>query len=171
MIYLENNNKLIKTNKNYTIYSRYYNEYIKCPEYILNGVKYIKLPTDKFIIKDTLDDNNIYKSYLDESNQTWFEVLPIVWLIDKDTDIAISKRILFAGISGFQIEKPVKINLKFENSKIYKFMNTHIAKDIIPSNVDLIEKDSYIDEKKSIFQKFKKINLKLKYYYIKLIII
>ena len=158
LIYLENNNKLIKTNKNYTIYSRYYNEYIKCTEYILNGVKYIKLPTDKFIIKDTLDDNNIYKSYLDESNQTWFEVLPIVWLVDKENDIAISKKILFAGISGFQIEKPVKINLRFENSKVYKFMNTHFAKDIIPSNVDLIEKDSYIDEKEINYSKIQKNN-------------
>ena len=64
----------------------------------------------------------------------WVEVQPIKWLIDEKSDIALSERILFAGVqfkNGIMFEK--NYNGDFRTTDIKLFMDKYFSKDIIPS--------------------------------------
>lgn len=113
--------KLIQTGKNYTTghYDRS-SESLKLRnhiEYEYNGKKYIRMPAS---------------FGYDMGKAVWVEVSPIRWLVDEETNVALSKNILFGGVP-FNILK--NNYTKFDETTIKKFMDDHFGKEIIPSHL------------------------------------
>lgn len=63
-------------------------------EYEYEGKKYIRVEGDENSVNVQLSDGRI----IEEKKPYWLEVEPIVWLVDEESNIALSKRLLFAGI-------------------------------------------------------------------------
>ena len=134
---LYNSNLLNPTGKVYTTDSRKYDEYDKdfvpntLTEYEYNGRKFVK------VIANSAFDGNEFKlsngeSYKD-GDAVWVEVSPITWLVDEEKDIAVSERIIVAGI---QFNKERNYKGDFDKTNMNSFMNTYLVNDIIPSKID-----------------------------------
>ena len=82
----------------------------------------------------------------------WFKVEPITWLVDEESNIALSKKIL---VSGVQFSNSNYYDGVFENTFMYQYLNEIFAKDIIPSkNYDVeIEKVVKADSGKVLINK------------------
>lgn len=82
----------------------------------------------------------------------WFKVEPITWLVDEESNIALSKKIL---VSGVQFSNSNYYDGVFENTFMYQYLNEIFAKDIIPSkNYDVeIEKVVKSDSGKVLINK------------------
>jgi len=139
-LYLDNN--LNKTGKTYTT-EYYVPEYggdiklkhYKHIEYQYNDEKYIRFIGNKECDDKKLSDNR----FINKGQSYWIKVEPIVWLIDEDLDIAITEKIIFAGVK-FSTRYPYKDN--FKRTNIYKFMNKNFAKDIITNETKLIKREN-----------------------------
>ena len=131
---LYKSNKLNKTGKTYTTGSKKYygdnkdflpQEHI---EYEFDNKKYVRVKATSHIdysgvFKFKLSN---YKEYF-EGDYVWVEVSKIKWLVDEENDIALSKNILVAGI---QFDNKEEYTGDFENTNMYKFLNTYFIKDI-----------------------------------------
>ena len=115
--------KLVKTNKTYVINSTKepYNTKI-LQEYQCNGRKYIRFIADGNQVRTKLSN----KKYIEYGKAYWIKVEPIIWMIDKEEDIAVSKKLLISGM-------PFDNNYKesFEETEIYKYLNNYFIKEII----------------------------------------
>ena len=147
------NENLKVTGKNYTTdsvnasdRSRKFSEK-KHIEYEYNGKKYIRFVSDdNFYGKVLSDGSKIKKGYI-----YWIKVEPITWLVDEDKDIAITKKIIVAGI---QFNNKINYTGDFENTDMYKFMNTYLVKDMF-DNV-------FINKEKDASKEFVSIDNKIK---------
>ncbi|MCI9084416.1 MAG: hypothetical protein HFH46_02210 [Bacilli bacterium] len=101
-------------------------------EYKWNGKKYIRIVPDFGNFNIALSDGRIAKT----GQAYWVEVEPITWLVDEIKGIALAKKILFSGVP---FDNTSNYTGDFENTLIYKFMNTHFSKDIIPSKITSLE--------------------------------
>lgn len=141
-----NQSSIRKTGKTYTIDSRRYSEYDKkfsaqfIVEYLYNGKKYVRVKAKTCFRNFMLSNGEIYK----DKDYVWVEVEPIKWLIDEESNIALSERLLFAGVQFYH-----EINYKgnFETTDIKKFMDEYFLEDIIPSKID-IKTEEEIQQKK-----------------------
>ena len=129
------NRTINQTNKKYTTDSVSYED-IDTPfkarthiEYEYNGKKYIRFVADSNCEGEILSDGRKVK----EGKPYWVEVEPIKWMIDKKTNIALSKKLIFSGV---QFNNKRNYQGNFENTDIYRFLNDIFAKDIIPSVID-----------------------------------
>ena len=135
---LYQNGKLTETNKTYTTDSRKYNEYDKdfLPqehiEYEFDDKKYVRVKANLFYIGELFKLSNGEKYKNDD--YIWVEVSKVKWLVDEENGIALSKYILVAGI---QFDNKKEYNGNFENTNMYKFLNTYFIKDI--------QSEKYID--------------------------
>lgn len=88
------NNKLSKTNRYYSFVphrSKSFDLY-SLQEYEVDGKKYVRVPyMEKGILRGDLD-------MIDYSTSYWVEVEPIVWLVDKKLNLAMSEKVLFSGV-------------------------------------------------------------------------
>ena len=107
------------TGKTYTTDSTFYfnrwsgftsAEYI---EYAYEGNKYVRFIANENSEGGALSDGRKIK----KGEAYWVKVEPIVWLVDKDADIALSKKLLF---SGMQYSNNQKFNDTFKKSDIKK---------------------------------------------------
>ena len=129
---LYQDNILNKTWKTYTTDSRKYSEYnngflpLEHIEYCYNNKKYIRVKSNFCFTtrKGHLSNGEMYNN----GEYIWVEVEPIKWLVDEENDIALSKDILIAGI---QFNNDIQYIGNFQDSNIYKFLNTYFKKDII----------------------------------------
>ena len=136
--------KLKKTGKFYTtdsVANIYYNTPFLSRshiEYEYIGKKYIKIIENLDALDSSLSDG---KSVI-KGGVYWVEVSPIKWLVDVEKDIAISKNIL---VSGIQFDNKLKYNGNFEETFMYKYLNTIFIKDIQvqPKEIEI----SVIEEK------------------------
>lgn len=126
---------LRKTGKTYTTDSRRYHEYDEkfkaqiIEEYSFDdGKKYVRVKANSYYngSEFTLSNGERYK----DGDYVWVEVQPINWLIDEKSDIALSERLLFAGVQ-FNHERNYKGN--FRTTDIKEFMDRYFSKDIISS--------------------------------------
>ena len=103
---------------------------MKCQEYSCYGRKYIRYvyEVDNQIRRSELSN---YQSVI-KGQAYWLSVKPIVWLVDEDKDIAISKYVLFSGI---QYNNKADDIIDFKNTDIYKFMNNYLTKEITQDNI------------------------------------
>ncbi len=125
-------NQLQKTGKTYTFDSEKRDAYDKPfsakehAEYQHKGNRYIRVEA-----KPCGDDYSVLSN--GKKPQTgevyWVEVQPIEWLRDP-SGICVARQALFAGV---QFDRNKRYDGKFENTDMYRYLNTHFAKDIIPS--------------------------------------
>lgn len=129
---LYKNNKLTTTGKKYTTdsFSTDYTEKFFKPkqytEYEYKGNKYIRFVSNYLTYNNTsLSDNRKAK----RGEIYWVRVEPIVWLVDEQEDIAVTKKIIFSGV---RYDKYVHESRYFEMSEIKEYMDRYFAKEIIP---------------------------------------
>lgn len=126
--------ELKKTNKTYTMNNSSSDEdYLRTTdiyEYEYNQKKYTRvIPNLYFMYKYDgvlLSNGKIYTNI----KPVWIEVQPIKWLVNEKQNIAISEKILFAGI---QFHETRNYEGSFEKSDIKQFLDFYFSKDIIPS--------------------------------------
>ena len=118
--------KIKKTGKIYTINSYYCQSVI---EYEYCGKKYIRFVGNHKGEGKMLSDGRI----IQEGYPYWVAVEPIKWIVDEKTNIALSKKIIFSG-REFGINA-VRYEGNFKKTEIKEFLDTILAKDIIPSRL------------------------------------
>lgn len=146
--YNYNQSSIRKTGKTYTIDSRKYDEHDEkfsaqiIEEYSFDdGKKYVIVKANSYYdgSEFKLSNGERYK----DGDYVWVEVQPIKWLIDEKSDIALSERLLFAGVQ-FKHERNYKGD--FRTTDIKEFMDRYFSKDITPS----FSKEITPEEKKQI---------------------
>ena len=125
------NRKINQTGKSYTTDSVKYGD-THTPfqarthtEYEYKGRKYIRFVGDSNCSGEILSDGRTIQN----GDVYWVEVEPIKWMIDKRTNIALSKKLIFSGVQ-FNREENYKGN--FNRTDIKEFMDRHFSKDILP---------------------------------------
>ena len=99
-------------------------------EYEYEGSKYVGFVGDKSCENSILSDGR----KVVERQIYWVRVEPIIWLVDKKTNIAISEKILFSGVQFCSTDE---YDRNFNNTHIKWFMYDHFAKEIVSSkNLD-----------------------------------
>ena len=96
-------------------------------EYEYNGKKYIRFVGDNNCNGEILSNGQRIKY----GEPYWVEVSPVKWLVDEKNDIALCKYLIFSGV---RFNSDSYYNGNFKNTEIKKFMDTYLAKNIIPSN-------------------------------------
>ena len=148
-----NNRNLRTTGKNYTTDSvKYQDAHISFKprthtEYEYNGFKFIRFVNDSNRYEDILSDARMIKN----DNIYWIKVEPITWLIDEEKDIAITKKIIVAGV---QFNNKRNYKGYFKDTDMYKFMNTYLVKDMF-DNVSINKEKDASKEFVSIDNKIK----------------
>lgn len=146
--YNYNQSSIRKTGKTYTTDSRKHDEYDEkfsaqiIEEYSFNdGKKYVRVKANSYYdgSEFKLSNGVEYRN----GDYVWVEVQPIKWLIDEKSDIALSERLLFAGVQ-FKHERNYKGD--FRTTDIKEFMDRYFSKDITPS----FSKEITPEEKKQI---------------------
>ena len=142
-------NDLIKTGKKYTTDSIEVVDTttpftpVEHIEYEFEGKKYIRFESNKNGKGVLLSDGTKVKS----KKIFWLLIEPIVWLVDKEHDIALSKNVLFSGI---QIGKHNSKISSFKRSVIKKFLDNHFSKEIVVENEESIKHSPETDELKPV---------------------
>ena len=138
---------LKKTGKIYTTDSRNWDDYtlpfhaVECEEYEYNSKKYIRI-----YYKNSNScklSNNIQYGI---GNYVWLEISPLIWYLDIDANILVSKNIIASGV---RFCDEGKYDGNFENTEMYSFLNNYFLKEI---NVNinyqkLTEEEKIIQEK------------------------
>lgn len=126
------NGTINQTNKKYTTDSVRYED-IDTPfkarthiEYEYNGKKYIRFVADSNRKGEILSDGRT----IQEGSPYWVEVEPIKWMIDKKTNIALSKKLIFSGV---QFNNKRNYQGDFARTDIKEFMDKYFSKEIAPS--------------------------------------
>lgn len=133
-----NNGMLKKSGKEYTtdspedIYHKGIKER-KHIEYEYKGKKYIRIVADASCKNQILSDGREIES----GRAYWISVEPITWLVDRDADIALSKRILISGIQlwvskshSYYDSGDFYVTDMFEQSLMNNFLNKYFANEI-----------------------------------------
>ena len=123
-----NSGNIRTTGKSYTTDSVRYNQY-DTPfrarthtEYEYSGDKYIRFVGDSSSKGEQLSDGRI----IEIGEPYWIKVEPIIWLVDEEADIALSKYIILSGIQFDDKE----YTDSFENKFIKKYMDKYLSKEI-----------------------------------------
>jgi hypothetical protein len=94
-------------------------------EYQHKGKKYIRVEAQP---RD--DDSVLSTGHKPQAGEAcWIEVQPIEWLKDP-SGMMVARQALFAGV---QFDRNKRYDGKFENTDMYRYLNTHFAQEIIPS--------------------------------------
>ena len=117
-------NYILDSHHNWDSNAKYMERFFK--EYLIGEKKYIRFETG--------DDNNV--NILSDGRKIynndiyWLDVEPITWIVDYKNGIALSKKILFAGM---QFNNYDKSNNYQEESDIIQYLNNTFINNIIPS--------------------------------------
>ena len=102
-------------------------------EYEYNGKKYIRFVSTSNSLRDVLSNGkNIQRNKV-----YWIEVEPIKWLIDEKTGLALSKKVVFAGL---QFDKKNNYAGIFENSDIKRFMDVFFSREMIEDRFSYVNR-------------------------------
>lgn len=128
------NSEMEKTGKSYTTDSLSYDDYSKIfkprthIEYEYKGKRYIRFVGDWNCKDEVLSDGR----EIEEGSPYWVRVEPIKWIIIEEEDIALCKKIIFAGIQYSYYDKYIH---NFDECDIKVFMDKFFSKEILPSNL------------------------------------
>ena len=121
---------LTKTGKKYTTDSQKYDEHSSkfkprtFEEYQYNGQKYVRFVGDYNCKGEKLSDGR----EIQEGQYYWVKVEPIVWQVDEKANIAVTKKLIFAGV---QFKNTRDYKGDFDKTDIKKFMDNYFVKEII----------------------------------------
>ena len=154
-----NKKNLIETGKIYTFNDNetYHAETfvpVSYSEYIYKNKKYIRFRVINSI-GDTLSNGIFYEL----GDYVWIEVMPVHWYIDKKEEILVAKEGLLSGVP--YVGKKIAYDGKFNKTELYKYINTYMVKDLIPSVVNKDEISDLIEEIKECTKYFES-NLEIK---------
>ena len=127
---LYNSSNLRATGKNYTTDSVRYQDVVTPfrarthTEYEYNGRKYIRFVGDSNCNVEVLSDGRKIES----GKPYWVAVEPITWLVDERANIALSKKLIFAGVQ-FKNRRDYKGD--FDKTNIKQFMDRYFSKEIV----------------------------------------
>ena len=148
-----NNESLKTTGKTYTTDSvGSINEHISFKarthtEYEYFGSKYIRFVGDSKCHGEVLLDGRT----IEVDQAYWVRVEPIIWLVDEEADIALSKKILFSGV---QFKNRCDYPGDFNQTDIKQFMDNYFSKEIVTDRVypqtASAEQTQYLEEKESV---------------------
>lgn len=134
------NNQLIATGKYYTtdsinvsiIYNDQKFQSREHIEYEYKGEKYIRFIGDENATGRVLSSSEV----IDIGNAYWIHVSPIVWLVDEEQDIALSKKIIFSGVQFKNSNNKITSNYNgnFYSTDYDRFITHYFFKEIIPTN-------------------------------------
>ena len=97
-------------------------------EYEYNGNKYIR-----FVGDSNCDGQFLSNGRMIEKGQIyWVHVEPITWLVDEKADVALSKKIIFAGV---QFKNSREYYGDFDRTDIKQFMDNYFSKEIVSNRV------------------------------------
>jgi len=137
---------LKETGKTYTTDSQKYDAYSSkfkpqtLKEYEYEGKKYVRVIANSYF-----DGNEFQLSSGDEyvdGDYVWVEVSPITWLVDEEEDIAVSEKILFAGV---QFEYNNYYDGIFKNTDIKKYLDNYFSKEIVSSVVKELTEEEKVE--------------------------
>jgi hypothetical protein len=144
--------RLRKTGKAYTTDSRRWIDYfekfspVKHEEFEYNGKRYVR-------VKSNCCGRSNYKlsngAIAHNGDYYWLEVSPIVWYVDEEAKMLVSKTGLASGIRF--CDRSYDGN--FKNTEMYMFLNKCFAKDIKPlvmNKTEEISSDSKVDKSKEV---------------------
>ncbi len=138
--------KMTPTGKNYRIVNPiigygFQTYTISYPEYQYNGKKYIEIESSR-----TPEDNSLPWTDNGRIPKTYFlNVKPIVWLVDEEADIAISKDIIFSDVKFNPMSGYYKLE-DYDDSFMKLFMNEVFAEDIRTPDMPILKENN--DHKK-----------------------
>ena len=96
-------------------------------EVLYKGNKYVRFTVgDNGNVSILSNEKTYYKN-----DVCWLKVEPIKWLVDRSSDLAISKNLLFSSV---QYCNDIS-DIGFLSSDIKNYMDTYFCKEILPSNV------------------------------------
>lgn len=95
-------------------------------QYEYNGHKYVRVKANSCYRSDAFQLSNGEKYHNDD--YVWVEVEPIKWLVDDKHDIALSKKIIFAGV---QFNKERNYKGDFYSTDIKQFIDNYFSYEII----------------------------------------
>ena len=143
---LYNSNNLRTTGKSYTTDSVRYQcsdtpfRARKHTEYEYNGRKYIRFVGDSNCSNEELSDGRTIES----GKPYWVAVEPITWLVDERANIALSKKLIFAGV---QFKNCRDYKGDFDRTDIKQFMDRYFSKEIVADRVySQVASESQIQE-------------------------
>ncbi len=105
---------IFETGKAYTALIGNYDVPIKMTEYRYNGEKYVQ------------SDYHF--------NRGWFKVEPITWLVDTETKLAVSEKILVAGVR-YDDKYKMGITNSYKKSNIKKYLDEYFTNELYESGV------------------------------------
>lgn len=103
----------------------------------LDGRKFVKLPV-----------NRTFKAnfFIDKGTEyIWFEVKPLVWIVDEEKDIAVCKDSILSGIP-FSYKR--KYDGNFEETFLHTYLQKYLSREIEPTEVYLKEQAIKKDDNK-----------------------
>jgi len=152
-----NNKSLRTTGKKYTTDSVQAQSINTCfrartyTEYEYNGSKYIRFVGNINCYGKILSDGRTIKRGKVSAKTYWVAVEPIKWLVDEKNDVALSEKIIFAGVQ-FQNKRDYKGN--FNKTDIKQFMDNYFAKEIVASkDCDLFDDENNVLESDDVSAK------------------
>ena len=122
---------MIKTGRSYTLNSRLDNplKLITYEEYRHLGKNYIRVQACMTgNSKIVFSNGQAYKN----GDYVWVEVSPVKWLIDDKTKLLISEKALLSGVVFFCKDS---YDGDFNNTVMFKYLNTYMLRELIPAGV------------------------------------
>ncbi len=124
--------KKMETGKIYTFNSEKHDAFDKpfnaneYAEYQHKGKKYIRVEAKPCLARYPMLSNG---EQAQKGQSYWVEVQPIEWLKDPSGMLVARQAIL----GGVQFDTSISYKGEFQDTDMYRYLNTHFAKDIIPS--------------------------------------
>ena len=124
-----------KTRNSYTTDSIAYNEYDTSfqpqthQEYEYNGKRYVRVEVNSYYDFDyfTLSNGLRYRG----GDNVWVEVQPVKWLVDEESRMMITEKLIFAGV---QFNKERNYHTRdFDRTDIKTFMDKYFSRDLVQS--------------------------------------
>ena len=167
---LSHSNEVKKTGKTYVFDCNDCMEVQKFKQYKVNEYKY---KDSKYIMLDKDKIQNILYTILkthtvtlhntmqfdDYDDKIWIKVEPVVWLVDKKSNVAVTQKALFSNIQyeetseHYSMKDNIQVNL-------IRYLNEHFAKEIIPSGDRKLSLSSAIDSIRDVARVEKPIVIK-----------
>ena len=108
-------------------------------EYEYKGKKYIRFVNEQYRdIGEFLSDGRA----IENGQVYWVNVEPVVWLVDEENNIAISKYLLFSGVQFTSVKNRYT---DFKKTDIKQFMDNYLSKEIECLNTAQLTEDKLLD--------------------------
>ena len=129
------NGQLIETGNTYTTAKEQSLSFVAKihKEYEYNGKRYVRVTANSSFVQGYFQLSN--REYYKNGDPIWIEVEPVTWLVDKRANLAISERVIIAGV---EFDHRTKYSSEYFDYSDYidikKFMNRYLVKDLFQNN-------------------------------------